>query len=224
MRTFTRISKGGQVTIPAPVRKRWGTTRLVVEDDGDRLTIRPMPEDPIGVVIGSIDLGASHRRRSGPSCAKKRTKRSGASTDDDPRRSGAHRRHRGSTGGARVERILRQPERPRISAVNLAEVIDVLARKVGAPWPDVADAVERLRAGGLTVVAADEAITLFAGEIRARHCDRASDRLSLADCFALATAQTLGTELATSDPALARVARRAGTDVLTLPDVSGRRP
>lgn len=50
----TRISKGGQVTIPAAVRRRWGATELVVEDTGDTLVLRPIPADPIGAALGSL--------------------------------------------------------------------------------------------------------------------------------------------------------------------------
>ena len=47
-----KISKGGQVSIPAPVRHRWGTTAVTVDDQGDRLVIEPAPEDPIDAVAG----------------------------------------------------------------------------------------------------------------------------------------------------------------------------
>ena len=49
-----RISKGGQVSIPAPIRKRWGTTELVAEDHGDRLVLRPAPDDPIERAYGAF--------------------------------------------------------------------------------------------------------------------------------------------------------------------------
>ena len=49
-----RISKGGQISIPAPIRKRWGTTELVAEDHGDRLILRPAPEDPIDRAYGAF--------------------------------------------------------------------------------------------------------------------------------------------------------------------------
>jgi bifunctional DNA-binding transcriptional regulator/antitoxin component of YhaV-PrlF toxin-antitoxin module len=51
---FAYISKGGQVTVPAEVRKRWGTTRVVVEDLGDALVLRPIPADPIKAARGSL--------------------------------------------------------------------------------------------------------------------------------------------------------------------------
>jgi AbrB family looped-hinge helix DNA binding protein len=51
---MTTISKGGQVSIPAAVRRRWGTARLLVEDRGDSLVLRPLPFDPISAAIGSL--------------------------------------------------------------------------------------------------------------------------------------------------------------------------
>ena len=50
----TTISKGGQVSIPAEVRRRWRTQRLLVEDRGDALVLRPIPDDPIAAAIGSL--------------------------------------------------------------------------------------------------------------------------------------------------------------------------
>lgn len=65
-----RISKGGQVSIPADVRHRWGTVQLLVEDRGDELILRPLPDDPIRAVRGSlrgsaapgIDSGSARRQ------------------------------------------------------------------------------------------------------------------------------------------------------------------
>jgi bifunctional DNA-binding transcriptional regulator/antitoxin component of YhaV-PrlF toxin-antitoxin module len=50
----TRISKGGQVSIPAHVRRRWATEDVVVEDFGDRLVLRPIPRDPIADARGAF--------------------------------------------------------------------------------------------------------------------------------------------------------------------------
>jgi bifunctional DNA-binding transcriptional regulator/antitoxin component of YhaV-PrlF toxin-antitoxin module len=46
------ISRGGQISVPATVRKRWGTHAVVAEDHGDRLVLRPAPDDPIAAVRG----------------------------------------------------------------------------------------------------------------------------------------------------------------------------
>lgn len=48
------ISQGGQVSIPADIRRRWGTTRVIVEDRGDSLVVRPLPDDPIEAAMGSL--------------------------------------------------------------------------------------------------------------------------------------------------------------------------
>ncbi|MGH2853737.1 MAG: AbrB/MazE/SpoVT family DNA-binding domain-containing protein [Solirubrobacteraceae bacterium] len=53
------ISRGGQVSVPAAVRKRWGTRTVLAEDRGDELVLRPAPEDPIAAVRGifAAELG-----------------------------------------------------------------------------------------------------------------------------------------------------------------------
>lgn len=54
------ISKGGQISVPAEVRKRWQTRRLQVEDRGDELVIRPAPEDPIAAARGALKGRLGH--------------------------------------------------------------------------------------------------------------------------------------------------------------------
>lgn len=51
-----RISRGGQVSVPAAIRRRWGTDRLLIEDRGDVLLVRPLPADPIAAARGSLPL------------------------------------------------------------------------------------------------------------------------------------------------------------------------
>jgi bifunctional DNA-binding transcriptional regulator/antitoxin component of YhaV-PrlF toxin-antitoxin module len=48
------ISRGGQVSIPADVRHRWGASRVVIVDHGTSLELRPLPDDPIAAVRGSL--------------------------------------------------------------------------------------------------------------------------------------------------------------------------
>ena len=63
----TTISKGGQVSIPAEIRHRWGTNRLLVDDRGHELAYRPLPSDPIGAARGMLrrseERGASDDAR-----------------------------------------------------------------------------------------------------------------------------------------------------------------
>jgi hypothetical protein len=54
-----RISKGGQLSIPAPIRHRWATDRVLLEDRGNAIVVRPIPADPLAAARGSM-------RRPGP--------------------------------------------------------------------------------------------------------------------------------------------------------------
>ncbi|MGE5281773.1 MAG: AbrB/MazE/SpoVT family DNA-binding domain-containing protein [Chloroflexota bacterium] len=49
-----KISKGGQVSIPAPIRKRWGTATVTLEDRGDEIVLKPAPDDPIAAAAGAF--------------------------------------------------------------------------------------------------------------------------------------------------------------------------
>lgn len=124
-----------------------------------------------------------------------------------------------------VEQILRShDDKPKLSAVNLAEVIDGLTRVAGRPLERVVETLEWLRAGGLVVVPVTEAIGRIAGELRAAHYHRVNNPLSMADCIALATSQSVSDALATTDGPLAATARRVGVTVVALPDSRGVRP
>jgi bifunctional DNA-binding transcriptional regulator/antitoxin component of YhaV-PrlF toxin-antitoxin module len=59
--TYSRISKGGQVSVPAEVRRRWKTSRVQLEDLGDSLVIRPLPDDPIAALRGAFAGGEAPR-------------------------------------------------------------------------------------------------------------------------------------------------------------------
>lgn len=54
MRKRMKISKGGQISIPAPIRKRWGTGTLTLEDQGDQIVLKPAPDDPIEAAAGAF--------------------------------------------------------------------------------------------------------------------------------------------------------------------------
>lgn len=54
-----KITAAGQVSIPAEIRHRWGTSTVAIEDEGDRIVLRPVPDDPIVRLRGSL----AHLRR-----------------------------------------------------------------------------------------------------------------------------------------------------------------
>ena len=49
-----RITSAGQVSVPAEVRRRWGTSSVLIEDHGDHLVVRPAPDDPIAAARGAL--------------------------------------------------------------------------------------------------------------------------------------------------------------------------
>jgi AbrB family looped-hinge helix DNA binding protein len=57
MKKRMKISKGGQVSIPAPIRKRWGTTTVTLEDRGGEIVLKPVPDDPIEAAAGAFAGG-----------------------------------------------------------------------------------------------------------------------------------------------------------------------
>ncbi len=131
----------------------------------------------------------------------------------------------GEPAAREVEVLLRDRAEPAsVSAVNLAEVLDVLVRLQGWPADDVEEKLRWLTLGGLEIVAVDATVALSAGRLHARHYHRTKRPLSLADCVALATAQSRRQRLVTSDPARLAAAADERCAVVALPDAQGRRP
>jgi predicted nucleic acid-binding protein len=130
----------------------------------------------------------------------------------------------GEPAAAKVEAILRTGE-VRVVIVNLSEAVDIAQRVHGLAHEDVRLALEPLLLGNVLAVAvSEEPQAWLAAEIRAKHYDRKTRALSMADCFLLAHALTDGGSVATADPAIAAVAREEGVEVTALPDTSGVRP
>ena len=125
---------------------------------------------------------------------------------------------------ADVEQLLRTEE-CRVVAVNLAEAVDVAARVHDYPVAEVRGALEPLTLSGeLAVAVSEEPEAWLAAELRIAEYHRKDCPLSMADCLLLAHAISTGGALATSDPAVAKVARARGLSVVALPDREGSRP
>jgi AbrB family looped-hinge helix DNA binding protein len=54
-----KVSSNGQVSIPAEARARWRAQRVLVVDLGDRIVLRPLPDDPIGSLTGKYQASPS---------------------------------------------------------------------------------------------------------------------------------------------------------------------
>lgn len=46
------VSRNGQVSIPAEARSRWKARRVMVVDLGDRVVVRPLPDDEVDALEG----------------------------------------------------------------------------------------------------------------------------------------------------------------------------
>ena len=110
-----------------------------------------------------------------------------------------------------------------VSVVNVFEVLDVLIRVHRAPVNDASEALDRFLADVARPIPATRALAERAALLRARHYQRRDRDVSFADCFAIAAAMP-DAEVATSDTAIARVARAEGLQVIALPNARGRRP
>ena len=111
-----------------------------------------------------------------------------------------------------------------VSAANLAEVVDLVARAAMVDPVDVLDAVELWVDGGLRVEALTWELAARAASLRAVHYHRSRCPISLADCAAIALAEHLRASLVTSDQPLAQVAALNGIDVVPVPDSRGTVP
>ena len=106
-----------------------------------------------------------------------------------------------------------------LTTLGVAEVVDHLVRLVGASDEDAVLDVAQL---GLDAsIELDEAAAIQGALLRARHCNKKSRQVSLADCVAASAARTGQTAVATSDPHLLDLCNHERIAVITLPDSSG---
>jgi predicted nucleic acid-binding protein len=114
-----------------------------------------------------------------------------------------------------VEALLRGGEAA-ITAVNLAEALDVLQRIQGIPRERLQELTTPLVGERMRLLPIDERIARDAADIRARRYHRTRAPVSLADCILLA-ATGESDALATADGPLIRVAEAENVQVRTLP-------
>lgn len=51
--TRAKVTRNGQVSLPAELRHRWGAGSVLVIDRGDYAIVRPIPEDTIASLRGT---------------------------------------------------------------------------------------------------------------------------------------------------------------------------
>jgi AbrB family looped-hinge helix DNA binding protein len=49
---IAKVTRNGQISLPAPIRRRWQTREVRIVDHGDHVEVVPLAEDPIAAVRG----------------------------------------------------------------------------------------------------------------------------------------------------------------------------
>ena len=107
-----------------------------------------------------------------------------------------------------------------MNPINVGEAVDHLIRVRREPRTRVLTGISRLR---LMPIAVDRGSATAAGLLRAKHYHRTRRPVSIADCFAAASAlgHSERPTLATADPTLLDLVHEEGGRVLPLPSVDG---
>ncbi len=121
---------------------------------------------------------------------------------------------RGESAAGQVKDLLRSPTW--MCAVNAAEVMDQLIRIDGHDRDEVEIRVATLVADGMTIHPVSDDLGITAGTLRAKHYSQRTCNVSLADCFAAATALSLHMPIATADPHLLNLVHAENGMVHTL--------
>ncbi len=50
--TMAKVTRNGQISLPAELRRRWNVDSVLVMDHGDYAVVCPMPDDPVASVRG----------------------------------------------------------------------------------------------------------------------------------------------------------------------------
>lgn len=106
-----------------------------------------------------------------------------------------------------------------MTATNVAEVFDVVARKGSFSYGRIADVIEPLFEGPLALVPVDLGLARNAAEVRTEHYHRRRRALSLADATLLAAPRP-GDRIASSDSVVLTVAAELGIETIELPPSS----
>lgn len=51
---IAKVTRNGQISLPAPIRRRWQTREVRIIDHGDRVEVLPLADDPIAAVRGMV--------------------------------------------------------------------------------------------------------------------------------------------------------------------------
>ena len=125
----------------------------------------------------------------------------------------------GEPAARQVSGLLGDEDESGLTSLGVAEVLDHLVRLVGVDEDDAVLDVAQLGLDAPTSVSAD--LAMCSGLLRARHYQRKTRAVSLADCVAAEAARQAGASLATADPHLLDLCREEGIATVPLPDSTG---
>ena len=119
-----------------------------------------------------------------------------------------------------VQELIEGDEEAALTLLGIAEVLDRLVRRAGNEEEEEAW-LDLVQLGLAASPVLDPQLAARAGLLRARHYDRRTRPISLADCVAAETARRLDAALATADPPLLETCEAEGIAVIALPDSRG---
>ena len=125
----------------------------------------------------------------------------------------------GEYAAPQVRALIEGDEDTALTVLGAAEVVDYLVRF--ASVDEVKAALDLTQLGLADSPALDGPLATRAGLLRARHYNRRTREISLADCVAAETARSLNARLATADPALLDTCAAEEIAVIPLPDTTG---
>ncbi len=121
----------------------------------------------------------------------------------------------GGPAAAQVRSLLRDGATA-VATANLVEVLDVCERVHDLPIKRTMEILDPLFDGPLLAISLEFPVARRAAEIRARHYQRSSRPISLADAVLIATARQ-SDQIATADPDVLAVASAENLKTVALP-------
>ncbi len=121
----------------------------------------------------------------------------------------------GGPAAAQVRSLLRDGATA-VATANLVEVLDVCERVHELPIKRTMEILDPLFDGPLVAISLEFPVARRAAEIRARHYQRSSRPISLADAVLIATARQ-NDQIATADPDVLAVASAENLKTVALP-------
>lgn len=125
----------------------------------------------------------------------------------------------GEHAAIHVQALIESEDAVALTVLGITEVLDNLVRHAGLEEDETA--LDLAQLGLANPPDLGPQIATGAGLMRARHYDRRTRALSLADCVAAETARTCGAALASADGPLLETCTTEAIAVIVLPDSNG---